>query len=234
MTKNDSTEFNNAMASLTAVREEAGLNLQGKLYSMVKDRIEIFRRHFGSSFLIDTEVKLPEGLANGAHVLGIAKIRNAEGQVVASGHAVERVGSSKINSTNPIEMAETSAIGRALACFGLAGGEYASGDELVSAITKQSGLTTQSTRVENPPAAPAKKPGNSTGLYVPDDHDAVWLDPQAELDKVIKITEQISDRQVLGKYWADLEFFRGILEKDSKALVSVLKAAFVQRTNQLA
>lgn len=235
----DNNEFNAAMQSLTQIRESAGLNLQGRLYSMVKDRVEIFRRHFGSTFRIDTDVAFPDGLLNGCPVIATAKITDANGLVVASGHAMERVGATKITATNPIEMAETSAIGRALACFGLAGGEYASGDELVSAIGKQNALKADATVRENinvgpeAPQVPVKKATNTSGLYVPEEHDAAWSNPQAELNKVIDSLKSVTTAMLLGKYWSDLEFFRGILERDDPAMVGALKAAFAQRNNQL-
>ena len=54
--------------------------------------------------------------------------------IVATGHAEEYRDSSKINKTSALENAETSAIGRALASFGLGGTEFASADEVARAI----------------------------------------------------------------------------------------------------
>lgn len=230
-----SEKFNQAMQSLSDIRETAGLNLKGRLYSMVKDRIEIFRRHWGDEFHIDTNVTMPEGLGKDCPVIAVAKIKDKAGNIVASGHAMERVGSSNITTTNPIEMAETSAIGRALACFGLGGGEYASGDEVVSAISKQNSMNSQRSAPEQvqETKTTVKKPTNTSGLYVPDEHDAVWTNPQKELDKVIGGLKDVTNVSLLGKYWSDLEFFRGILERDDPAMVGALKAAFAQRNNQL-
>ena len=53
------------------------------------------------------------------------------------GHAYEEMGSNKINEHNSLENCETSAIGRSLSAAGLAGSEYASADELVTALGKQ-------------------------------------------------------------------------------------------------
>ena len=57
--------------------------------------------------------------------------------IIATGYAEEFRNSSKINETSALENAETSAVGRALAFFGLAGTEIASADEVAAAITQQ-------------------------------------------------------------------------------------------------
>ena len=227
----DVEKFNQAMAALSAVRDTAGINLKGKIYSQVKDRIEIFRRNFGSEFRIDTNIDYPQGFDRGAAVVAIAKVLDTSGLVVASGHAMERVGSSNINTTNPVEMAETSAIGRALACFGLGGGEYASSDEMVAFFSKQA--ITPDVSHETPksvvvPAAPSNR-------YVPKvEEKAVWYNPQNELKKVLEALENVKDVQALGKYWSELQAFRNSLEAESKMLLAELKAAFASRNNQLA
>ena len=57
--------------------------------------------------------------------------------LIGSGYAEEVRETSKINRTSAMENAETSAIGRALACIGLGGDEYASADEVLRAIDQQ-------------------------------------------------------------------------------------------------
>ena len=60
-----------------------------------------------------------------------------EPHLIAIGYAEEVRSASSINSTSCLENAETSAVGRALAFFGLAGTEIASADEVAAAITQQ-------------------------------------------------------------------------------------------------
>ena len=67
-----------------------------------------------------------------------AIIQDGSSITVATGYAEEVRGSTNINKTSALENAETSAIGRALACLGLAGTEYASADEVANAIAQQS------------------------------------------------------------------------------------------------
>ena len=57
--------------------------------------------------------------------------------VVASGLAEEVRKASNINKTSALENAETSAVGRALAFFGMGGTEIASADEVAGAIGQQ-------------------------------------------------------------------------------------------------
>ena len=63
---------------------------------------------------------------------------DSEGTVRASGTACERHESSAINRTSSLENCETSSIGRALACAGWSGGEFASAEELSTALEQQS------------------------------------------------------------------------------------------------
>jgi len=67
----------------------------------------------------------------------ITRITNADGRVIATGLAEEVRGSTNINKTSALENAETSAVGRALAFFGLGGTEIASADEVANAINQQ-------------------------------------------------------------------------------------------------
>ena len=57
--------------------------------------------------------------------------------------ALEEFGSSFINKTSALENAETSALGRALAAFGLHGTEFASADELINAKMNQNKTTSK-------------------------------------------------------------------------------------------
>ena len=63
-----------------------------------------------------------------------------DNQIVATGHAYEKEGSTFINKTSYIENCETSAIGRALGCFGIGiDTSVASVEEVANAIKQQGG-----------------------------------------------------------------------------------------------
>jgi hypothetical protein len=107
------------------------VNIHGKQYKTVAARVNDFRESFGPGYGLLTEIVH----ADKEVVRMKALIVNPEGAVVATGHAEEYRDSSKINKTSALENAETSAIGRALAAFGLGGTEFASADEVARAIT---------------------------------------------------------------------------------------------------
>lgn len=111
-----------------ALNEKHGTNIKGKRYSTVATRVELFRRWFGDSLGVETEI-IWLGKVKGEPVVVRAVIRHGD-RIVSTGHAAEVIGSTNINATSALENCETSAIGRALAGLGLHGGEMASLEEL--------------------------------------------------------------------------------------------------------
>ena len=107
------------------------VNIHGKEYKTVAERVAAFRE-VSADLTIETEVVLWEG----DDVVVKASISD-NGKLIATGLAHEVRGSTNINKTSHVENCETSAIGRALAAFGLGGTEYASADEVANAITQQ-------------------------------------------------------------------------------------------------
>lgn len=109
------------------------VNIHGKEYETVASRVARFReKHPG--FTIETRVlRLDQD-----EVLMEARISDGD-RLIANGHAQEFRQSSTINKTSYVENCETSAIGRALASFGIGGTEFASADEVAHAITNKRG-----------------------------------------------------------------------------------------------
>lgn len=127
------------------------VNIHGKLYKTVAKRVDEFREeHKTEMSIITSLISVDEKT-----VVMKAEILDKDGRVIATGYAEEmRSDNPKmINSTSALENCETSAIGRALANFGLAGGEYASADEVANAIAQQ---------------AQFEKPANKTRLNFDD------------------------------------------------------------------
>lgn len=123
------------MAKIKAV------NIKGKQYAMVHDRVNHFRANY-PNHSIETKI------LNFDHDKGYVVVRcviigpeeTGIRNVLASGlaHEFRDDRSSMVNKTSFVENAETSAIGRALACLGIGTEDaYASAEEVNMAIDKQ-------------------------------------------------------------------------------------------------
>ena len=126
----------------------------GKLYTQVVHRMEAFRRIHGTDFGLDTEILVNDG----KRVVVKAIITDKESRIVGAGMAEEIRGQGMVNTTSALENAETSAIGRALASLGLAGGEYASANELDAVERKTQAMKEEPRKVVSPPTPVAPQP----------------------------------------------------------------------------
>lgn len=104
------------------------INIRGRQYKTVALRVTEFRRQF-PAWTIKTEIVeiTPE------RVLIRAEVLDETGRLLADGYAEEDRASSQINRVSAVENCQTSAIGRALACFGFVGSEFASEEEIANA-----------------------------------------------------------------------------------------------------
>jgi hypothetical protein len=107
-------------------KQGSAIAVKGKKYTQVKDRVVIWRRHFGFEQGVESEVLRDDGTTVQVRCI----IRDTAGMVIGSGLAEEIRGSTNVNKTSALENCETSALGRALASIGLHGGEYASANEM--------------------------------------------------------------------------------------------------------
>jgi len=112
------------------------INIKGKDYVMVSDKLAYFRNNEEyKGWSIETEFidLTPE------HCCVRAVIRNTDGRIVATGHAHETKQSTMINKTSYVENCETSAIGRALTICGIAIEDFsiASAEDVTNALQKQ-------------------------------------------------------------------------------------------------
>jgi hypothetical protein len=113
-------------------KDDGVVNIHGKQYLTVARRTNDFReRH--PDYGIHTEILSIDD----ATVVCRAVITDEAGRQISSGIAEESRTSSRINQTSAVENCETSAVGRALAFFGMAGTEIASADEVAGAISQQ-------------------------------------------------------------------------------------------------
>lgn len=136
-------------------------NIKGKQYAEVHERIKHFRGEPNYASLgINTEVlewdKDKEEIVIRATIYDT---KSDNGRILASGIAHERRDdkNSFVNKTSYVENAETSAIGRALACMGIGIEDaYASAFEVANAIAQQDGKKKDHLKVVETPKESAK------------------------------------------------------------------------------
>ena len=138
-------DLSKTMDAVSELHKSHGVTQKGgKKYTQVVHRMEAFRREHGTDFGIDTQILVDDG----KKVVVKATITDKDNRIIGSGMAEEIRGQGhfqlgdkrNINTTSALENAETSAIGRALASLGLAGGEYASANEMDAVVRKTENL----------------------------------------------------------------------------------------------
>lgn len=109
------------------------IDIHGKNYVMVNERIKVFRDQFEGWSLVSELVKLTDD-----SVVIKATVVDDKGIERATGYAQEDRSSSNINKTSYVENCETSAWGRALANLGIGiDAAIASTEEAVNAVMNQ-------------------------------------------------------------------------------------------------
>jgi hypothetical protein len=137
----------------------------------------------------------------------------------------------KINMTSALEVAETSAIGRALANLGLMGGEYASSNEVFDAVANQQ---------TPPPPEPVKRTRpvivNSIAetLEPPSVSQYNFYQPNSSSQEdVAGVYQQIDDIQTNEELTAYFTFLSDLLPHMHPEDQKEIKASFKARNNQL-
>ena len=115
------------------------MDVKGKPYVEVNERIRGFRSLFPEGFIKTDIVQMGDGIVTMRTEVGYY---NDNGEVIlATGFAQEKESSSYINKTSYIENCETSAVGRALGMLGIGiDTSVASAEEVQNAITNQEAL----------------------------------------------------------------------------------------------
>lgn len=122
-----------AEAIQNANRAIKTIDIKGKSYAVVSQRIQAFRSICPNGRIITEIISLKDGT-----VIMEAKVMDDEGNLLANGLAYEKESSSYINKTSFIENCQTSAIGRALGILGLGSEEELSSfEEVANAINNQ-------------------------------------------------------------------------------------------------
>ncbi len=222
-------------AAIDAVKAAPKTDIKGKQYTKVATRVEMFRTHFGLDYSLTTETIE----AYDPNICRVKATISSMGMPIATGLAEEDRRQGKVNSTSALENAETSAIGRALAAFGLMGGEYASDVEMVNAFSAQNTAlydappqepiifprAVASRQASSPKVVPMVRP--VSGLFVPDTQaNTTWNQPHPIVDRVIEEVRSVVDRNILSAYWSELKPFMSMLQQQAPERLSEIKAAF--------
>lgn len=130
------------------------VNIKGKEYVPVNERLKEFRRLFPAYSLLTELVNVTEQTA-----LVKAVIRDDKDRIIAEGTAHERADQkgSLVNSTSHVENAETSAWGRALGNLGIGiDASVATADEVANAVANQ-GRPRRPAKADEPDPLPGLK-----------------------------------------------------------------------------
>lgn len=126
---------NESLGIVSAALKGKNVDVKGKDYVMVNNRVKAFREACPSG-LISTEI-VPELTGNGIVTMKTT-IADGNSVILATGMAQEKESSSYINKTSYIENCETSAVGRALGFLGVGiDASMASAEEVANAIKNQ-------------------------------------------------------------------------------------------------
>ena len=169
-------------------------NIRGKQYVEVNERIKFFRQEEKYN-LWGIRTEFP--LIDSEQCLCKCTITDADGDIIAQGHAHEVRGSSNINKTSYVENCETSAVGRALAMLGIGiDTSIASANEVEEAIAKQQKM------VDNPHVQALAKTLDSPVENIMDKAVA-YIKGQSDKRKAFesitkKYGNQLTEKQVSG------------------------------------
>jgi len=178
-------DLSKTMDAVAELHKSHGVRQKGnKLYTQVVHRMEAFRRMHGTDFGVNTEILVNDG----KRVVIKAVITDKDSRIIGSGLAEEIRGQGVVNTTSALENAETSAIGRALASLGLAGGEYASANEMEAVDRKKKNLENPQDKEEKPGVGDNSYSSNNKEDHPP---QPTWEQLKPKIEKNIS---QISNK----------------------------------------
>ena len=153
------------------------IDLKGKNYAMVTERVNAFRKIYPDGF-ITSEIISHDG-TNILMKATAGHYENGQPVILSTGFAQETKGRGLVNGTSYVENCETSAVGRALGmiALGINGGGICSAEELVNATIAQEQIREEEKASAQPPIpdgadmakankVPAPSPVEPVGNYI--------------------------------------------------------------------
>lgn len=179
------------------------LDLKGKAYAMVPERVTAFRKLYPEGFILTDITKDDGTIVQMQTKVGYYK-ENGEPVVLATGYAQEVKGKGMVNGTSHIENCETSSVGRALGMMGLGinGGGICSAEELANAIVAQGQMRKEAAAPDLAPATP--EPVAPPASDIPKSDRKINIATACELAKKGGFDNLINEKGYNGKPWDEL------------------------------
>ena len=179
------------------------LDLKGKAYAMVPERVTAFRKLYPEGFILTDITKDDGTIVQMQTKVGYYK-ENGEPVVLATGYAQEVKGKGMVNGTSHIENCETSSVGRALGMMGLGinGGGICSAEELANAIVAQGQMRKEAAAPDPAPATP--EPVEPPASDLPKSDRKINIATACELAKKGGFDNLINEKGYNGKPWDEL------------------------------
>jgi hypothetical protein len=188
------------------------MNIRGKEYMEVKDRVMVFRKNNPEWAIITQIVENNEQTGS---VIFKVTIEDENGRIRGTGHAHEFKGdkTSMVNKTSHLENCETSAIGRALGSLGIGiESSYATYDEVLIAKDKEARaeerkIVKEGSIKQSNDATPEV---GKTAVNLGKNHDVVWPGKKKHSGKTISWVAE-----------NDLDYLKKSLKENADQLESV-------------
>ena len=201
--------------------------IHGKSYAMVHDRVNYFR---GEVMYKDLGIETELVHFSEEHCVVRAFVRDKDNFILATGiaHEWKLDPKSAVNKTSFVENAETSAIGRALACLGIGTEDaYASAFEVESAKATQAAEAAQTSKsnvIQHPTSSKPSQVAEMLGDQA-EEPEAPTQEPELsdEAKAIMSILNRCDSKQALEKAVSDKRPEVGKLPENEKLQLIALK-----------
>ena len=207
--------------------------IHGKSYAMVHDRVNYFR---GEVMYKDLGIETELVHFSEEHCVVRAFVRDKDNFILATGiaHEWKLDPKSAVNKTSFVENAETSAIGRALACLGIGTEDaYASAFEVESAKATQAAEAAQTSKsnvIQHPTSSKPSQVAEMLGDQ-PEESEAPTQEPELsdEAKAIMSILNRCDSKQALEKAVSDKRPEVGKLPENERIQLIALRDSLMQK-----